>query len=186
MLAARTRRKAVPGIDRPGSVFPKHPSHGRCAPAFKLSRSQTSIPHRFRARIQADRVSIMERPHSSESGWHHPAAPSFKQSSSRPDARPHSMDLTRLLARPQSSQSRRPQSSLPGLHTTGNALNQAIRPLRLMPPGYSRAPRPHSSRSGRTHQRPHSSRSGLRSPLRSSLSQSESVAQNLPSIISDK
>jgi hypothetical protein len=131
----------VRSIDRHGSVFPRHPSHGQCAPTFKRIWSPIGRTDRFRALIQADRVSIMDRPHSNRTARPH-RAPSFKWIGSASSCRalnhagpprPHSSDLIAPRgARPHSKDLSDPPSNAPsfkasGLHAPGHALNQAIK-----------------------------------------------------------
>jgi hypothetical protein len=132
---------------------------------------------RFLALIQADLVSIMDRPHSNRTGRPH-RAPSFKWIGSASSCRalnhawpprPHSSDLiAHRVARPHSNDLADPPSIAPsfkasGLHAPGRALNQAIRL-----PGHSRALI--QALQVAPHQRPHSSHSGLRSQVDSTIS----------------
>jgi hypothetical protein len=107
--------RSFPKIDRPYSSHLgfRRTAHAASAPSFKWIGSRSS-----NALIQENQASIIERPHSSD-----PAAPLIINHSEAP--RPHSRDLARILARLRSSQSMRPHSRLPGLRTTGSALNQS-------------------------------------------------------------
>jgi hypothetical protein len=157
-----TKHKAVRRIECP----PLGLFQADRAPVFKFP---ANCPRRFRALIQVDRVSIIQRPHSRESGRHH-RAPAFKRSCRvliqaefiAPRCAPsfNGSDPTSCAPSIKSSRSphdgQRPQSS-----------NQAapVDAARLL-------------------SRPHSSHSGLRSPLRSALIPTEAAAQNPPGIIS--
>jgi hypothetical protein len=136
----------------------QHPSHGQCAPSFKRIWSPIGRTDRFLALIQADRVSIMDRSHSSRTGRPH-SAPSSKRVWSaivlpRPQSirntRPHSSDLiaprgtapsfkwiwsTRLPPRPHSRLPISTRQAAPSIKQSGclDTLAPSFNPFRSRP-----------------------------------------------------